>query len=249
MENDSKLLLAKANDIVRLRDLRCIPKFLGFLTPFEAAIIESEIKAPNTFFFGGYPTAERRVFAALPDYVLDPLAEFPISAVKFEYRKIDVLSHRDFLGAFVGAGVTRDSIGDICMGEGFALAFLLNDVAEYLSEQVTKVGRCGVTSKILPMDCLNDFLPHPKTTSLNFTVSSLRLDAVLSGLTGCSRSKAENFIKEGFVFVNSFQISKVTKLIQNGDFITLRGTGKFQIIDCNGISKKGRIFILAEKYI
>lgn len=249
MENDSKLLLAKANDIIRLRDLRNIPKFSTFLTPSEAAVIDSHIKAPNCFFFGGYANAERRMFAALPEYISEPFNEFPISALKFEYRKVDVLSHRDFLGSFMATGITRDSVGDIFINDGLALAFVTNEIAGYLLEQIKKIGRVGVSTTIVDICDVGDFLLQPKRMPLNFTVSSLRLDAIISGLIGCSRTKAENYIKEGLVFVNSFEITKVTKIIKSGDFITLRGTGKFLITDCNGVSKKGRQIIAAEKYI
>ena len=249
MENEAKLILAKANDLVRIRDLRSIPKFSGFLTPSEAAVIEAGIKARNCYFFGGYSQAERRIFAALPDYVIEPFKEFPISALKFEYRKIDKLSHRDFLGAFMSTGITRDTIGDISVSDGCAVAFVTNDIARYLTEQIEKIGKVGVSSQIFDINELDDFLISPKTLSLNFTVSSLRLDAVLSGLVGCSRSKAESFIKDGLVYINSFEVTKSTKQVKAGDFITLRGVGKFLIAGSNGVSKKGREIIAAEKYI
>ena len=249
MENETKLLLAKANDLVRLRDLRNIPKFSAFLTPSEAAVIEKGITAPNCCFFGGYPEAERQIFAAMPEYIDNPLIEFPIRALKFEYRKADVLSHRDFLGSFMATGITRDSIGDICIGEGYTTAFVTNDIAPYLLEQISKIGRVGVSAQLLSISNASDLFPPPKTISFNFTVSSIRLDAVLSGLVGCSRSRADSYIKEGLVFINSFEVTKSTRQIKIGDRITLRGTGKFLIADCKGVSKKGREIIVAEKYI
>jgi len=249
VDTESKLFLAKINDLIRIRDLRNIPKFSGFLSPFEATIIENSVRYSNCRFFGGYSDAERRIFGALPDYVTEPLEEFPIVALKFEYRKVDVLSHRDFLGSFMATGISRDKIGDICVGEGFAIAFVASEISEYLIEQIVKIGRVGVLVKSIPINSVNDYLKHPKTVSLNFTVSSLRLDAVLSGLVGCSRNKSECYISEGKVFVNSFEVTKPTKQIKAGDYITLRGTGKFLIVACNGVSKKGREIITAEKYI
>ena len=249
MENESKLFLAKINDLVRIRDLRNIPKFSAFLTPAEAAAVESGVKAHNCYFYGGYPDAERRIFASLPDYVTDPFDEFPITALKFQYRKVDILSHRDFLGSFMATGISRDTIGDIRIGEGTAVAFVTNEIADYLLEQISKIGRIGVSVEKIDINKVCDYFGQPKTIPLNFTVSSLRLDAVLSGLVGCSRSKAETFISEGKVFVNSFEVTKVTKQIKAGDYVTLRGTGKFLIISCNGITKKGREIITAEKYI
>ena len=249
MENESKLLLAKINDLIRIRDLRNIPKFSGFLSPAEATIVETSVKAYDCCFYGGYSNAERRMFGALPDYVSEPFEEFPITALLFEYRKVDVLSHRDFLGSIMATGISRDTIGDISIGTGFAIVFVAVEIAEYLIEQIVKIGRVGVAVKKIPTNSINDYLEQPKTVILNFTVPSLRLDAVLCGLVGCSRSKAEACINEGKVFVNSFEITKATKQIKPGDYITLRGTGKFLIKSCNGLSKKGREIITAEKYI
>ena len=249
MEENSKLFLAKINDLVRIRDLRNIPKFSAFLTPAEAAVIEANVKSPNCFFFGGYTDAERRMFGVMPDYIVEPFSEFPITALEFEYRKVDILSHRDFLGSFMATGISRETIGDIRIGTGYAIAFVTNEIAKYLMEQISKIGKVGVTVKTVDISNVNDYFENPKTFSLSFTVSSLRLDAVLCGLVGCSRSKAETYIKEGLVFVNSFEVTKNTKQIKSGDYVTLRGTGKFLITACDGITKKGRMIVTAEKYI
>lgn len=249
MENESKLFLAKINDLIRIRDLRNIPKFSGFLSPSEAAIIENAVRAPNCFFFGGFLNAERRIFGALPSYVDDPFTAFPITALKFSYRKVDELSHRDFLGSFMATGISRETIGDIRVGAGSTVAFVADEISGYLMEQIVKIGRVGVSVEKIDITSVNNCFEQAQTLSFDFTVSSLRLDAVLCGLVGCSRSKAEDHIVDGKVFVNSFEVTKATKQIKAGDFITLRGKGKFLIVSCKGITKKGRVIITAEKYI
>ena len=249
MLSESKLLLDKIRDLIRIRDLRNIPKFSSFLTPAEAAIVDATFKGHNCFFYGGYDDAERRMYGAIPDYITDFKDEFPITALNFEYRKTFKLSHRDFLGSFMATGISRETIGDIRVDEGRTIAFVSDDIADYLLNQITKIGRVGVSVQKVDIQNIASFFEQPKTVSLSFTVSSLRLDAVLSGLVGCSRNKAESYIKEGLVFVNSFEVLKVTKQIKSGDVITLRGTGKFLIASCNGLTKKGREIILAEKYI
>lgn len=249
METELKIVLAKAKDIVRLRDLRNIPKFSGFLTPAEAALIMSSVKEPDCLFFGGYPDAERCMFGAMPEYVTDPFKEFPIKALKITFRKVDVLSHRDFLGSFMATGISRDTVGDILVGEGIALAFVTEEIAQYLDEQITKIGKVGVLTEVISVDDVEDVFPKAKTIPIRFTVSSLRLDAVLSGLTGFSRTKSDSLISDGLVFVNSFEVTKSTKQIKCGDRITLRGVGKFVITQSGDVTKKGREVIVAEKYI
>ena len=249
MDSEVKILLAKAKDLVRIRNLRNIPKFSGFLTPSEAALILSSLKEPGCCFFGGYPDAQRCMFGALPEYITEPFSEFPIKALKITYRKVDILSHRDFLGSFMATGISRDRIGDIRVGEGIAFAYVTQEIALYLAKQITKIGKVGVATEVISVGEVEDILPKPKTLPLKFTVSSLRLDAVLSGLTGCSRTKSEKYISEGLVFVNSFEVTKATKQIKCGDRITLRGVGKFVITQSGEVTKKGREIVVAEKYI
>lgn len=249
MEQTVKLLLAKANDCVRLAELRSVPKFTGFLSPGEAAEIAQAIRAPGTLFYGGYADAERRMFGALPDYITEPEQTFPIRAIRFSYRSADTLSHRDVLGAVMATGLSRDRIGDIRFGEAAAIVFVAEEVAPYLLEQITTIGRVGVKAEALSLESVCDVLPPPKRKELSFTVSSARLDAVVSGLVGCGRSKAEQWIEEGLVFVNAFAVTKSTRHVQANDQISIRGVGKFVITAFAGLSKKGREIITAEQYI
>ncbi len=249
VESEIKLLRAKAEDCLRLCAMRNIPKFLGFLSPGEAAELHAAITAPNAYFFGGYPLAERRMFGALPDYITTPQEAFPIASIRISFRKADVLSHRDVLGTIMATGITREKVGDIRFGEGFALVFTADEIADYLVEQIKKIGRVGVTVQRLTAKEIELTLPPPKKEPISFTVSSPRLDAVVAGLTGCSRSKVDEWIENGLVFVNSFAVYKTTGKIQAGDTVTIRKIGKFIIVKTGSFSKKGREIILAEKYI
>lgn len=249
MDQQIKLLIAKAEDAVRLCRLRNSPKFWGFLSPGEQTVIASSVKGEGTRFYGGYDDAERRMFGALPDYIDDVSSSFPIVAINFSYPSSYKLSHRDVLGSVMATGINREKVGDIRFGDGLAVVLVADDIANYLKEQIKKIGNVGVVAEITPVGEALSFLPPPSTVPLNFTVSSPRLDAIVSGLTGCGRSKAELMISDGLVFVNSFEVSKVTKQIKAGDKITLRGIGKFEITGSGSFSKKGREIITAKKYI
>lgn len=249
MEQEIKLLIAKARDTVRLCEVRNTPKFMGFLSLSESSEIRKNIKEPNIVFFGGYDDAERRMFGALPEYLKGSYDAFPIDALKIFYRKVDKLSHRDVLGSFMATGITRDKIGDIRFGDGFALAFVANEISDYLIEQVSKIGRVGVEITKLPIDEVQNVFPPSQFEDMSFTVSSPRLDAIVSSLLGLSRTKAEQMIIDGVVFVNSFAITKSIKKVQSGDKITVRGYGKFIITETGALSKKGREIIRAKKYI
>ena len=81
-----------------------------------------------------------------------------------------------------------------------------------------------------------------------FTVSSLRLDCVISAVFSLSRNQATEFIEQKLVRVNSFVAEKPTKQITEGDKISVRGKGKFTLKLLSGETKKGRLKIIVEKY-
>ena len=249
MEQDIKLLIAKAEDTVRLSELRNSPKFMGFLSVSEATEISKAVKNSKALFFGGYDDAERRMFGVVPEYIEPPTSAFPIEVIEIKYRKVDALTHRDVLGSLMATGITRDKVGDIRFGDGFALVFVASEISDYLVEQVTKIGRVGVSLAKIPLKDVYKSFPPPEFEDITFTVSSTRLDAIISGLVGLSRTKAEQIIIDGLVFVNSFEVTKAIKKIKISDKITVRGYGKFLITETGNFSKKGREIIRAKKYI
>ena len=249
MEQEIKLLLAKAEDTVRLSEVRNVPKFLGFLTPTEASSVLKHIGTGKALLFGGYDGAERNMLGIIPQYIEQPFSVFPITPIGIYYREQDTLSHRDVLGAFMSQGIKRSLIGDILFAKGFAVAFVANEIVDYLITQVTKIKNVGVRLKTIEDERELILVSSPKTQPLSITVSSPRLDAVVSGLAGLGRGKAEELIKNGLVFVNSFEVLKGTVKVTTQDVITIRGVGRFVIREMGCFSKKGREIIKAEKYV
>lgn len=250
MEVQQKLLVAKALDAIRISGLRNIPKFVGFLSPGEASAIKQGIgNNPSTFFFGGYDGAERTVFGVLPDYLGEDLTAFPVTALQITFNENFLLSHSDVLGALMSSGVDRSTVGDILISSGQVIVFVLEEMAEYFINQIDKIRNIGVSIKKLENLKNVSIIHNPKREAFSFTVSSLRLDAVVSGLTGIGRSKSEQLIADGLVFINSFEALKPTKKVQQGDILTVRRYGKFKIAQTGALSKKGREIISAEKYI
>lgn len=249
MKAEGKLLTARINDILRLSNEKNSPKFSAFLSLDEQSEIMPLVLSGKAYLFGGYEDAERKMFGALPDYVTNPKQAFPITAVRFVYPKEYTLSHRDVLGSLMALGIKREGVGDICFSEGVATVFVTNELSDYILTQITKIGRVGVKAKaLLPEDDAQTF-DAPATKDITFTVSSPRIDAILGALTGCSRTKADQLIKDGLVFVNSVVVTKPTKQIAANDKITVRGTGKFIITGSGNYSKKGREIITAKKYL
>ena len=116
-DRENKLLVARAEDAVRLSELRHVPRFVGFLDERQQGLLRKRFgDDPHIGFFGGYPAAQRVFFGAF-DGEPDPDA-FPVVSLHFRYREQAALSHRDFLGTFMAGGIRRETVGDILCRPG-----------------------------------------------------------------------------------------------------------------------------------
>ncbi len=240
------LLIARIEDTAAISEKTQKPKFLGFLSHEESALAKDVLKnrAIRFDFFGGYKGAQRVILGAFPEWVTEP--EYPICAITFGFRKSDTLRHKDFLGSLMALGLKREAVGDILIEEGRAVAFVLEEICEFIISQITTIGRTGVTltkgfSEPLPKeDVLEDF---------SVTIASQRLDCVVSALAGVSRSQAAAIIAEGRVSVNSAIVEKATKSVTDGEVISIRGKGKFIISSLLDKTRKNRIILKYKKYV
>lgn len=138
MGGERELLLAKLRDAVRTARRR--PCFLGFLDESQAAFCREALRRePGEYLlWGGYEGAERVMAGFFPDYMEPAYEDFPISALTFSYRPGDKLSHRDFLGSFMGLGIERSVIGDLLVEEGRTVAFVRREMERYFLESLRK---------------------------------------------------------------------------------------------------------------
>lgn len=242
---ETELLRARISDTAEICHRTNKPKFFGFLSKEESVLAEKTLSKTNVKFAlnGGYDGAERVVLGCFPDYVED--FSFPITAVCFTYRKTDTLRHRDFLGSLMGLGLKRETVGDILVEEGRAVAFVSDEVVNYIVTQLDKVGRTGVK---VTVGCDFDLPKKDSLTEHSVTVASERLDCVVSALVGVSRNTAAELISQGLVSVNSAVCEKQTKNILQGDAVTVRGKGKFIIDGIDGRTRKNRIILKFKKY-
>ena len=243
---DRELLLARAEDIADRAYKAATPSFLGFLNEEEVAIVSAHLKKQNIkhIFFGGFEEAVRRYLCCLPDWCEE--CEFPITAVSFAFRDCYPLSHRDFLGALMSLGITRECVGDILIEKGRAVAFLSRDIAPFAISQIEKVGNVGVDLKegfSLPLPGFSEKAEFCET------VASLRLDNIVAALCSVSRSEAARLIEEKRVSISGILQEKVSKTVSSGDKISIKGKGLFEILDSSSLSKKGRIILKYQKYV
>ena len=246
---EEKLFLERIRDLVELCDQRGIPRFSAFLDERQQRIARSAGSLPGVTcgFWGGFPEAERKLFYALPDYCSpeDP-SLYPIRTLTASFPRQYSLSHRDFLGALMNLGLRREAIGDILVGEGTAVLFLWEPVADLVLTELTKAGRVGLR---LTEGCPDELPAAHAFQELAGTVSSMRLDCVTALLTRESRDSAARLIRSGLVTVNSAAEQSVSFQVREGDKIAVRGHGKFVVREIGAPTKKDRLHITCLKYL
>ena len=88
-----------------------------------------------------------------------------------------------------------------------------------------------------------------RVRELRDTVMRLRLDAVAATGFGLSRTKAAELIASGRVQVNHRECTKGDQMLNQGDVVTARGFGKFELSQVGGQSRKGRTAIVVKRYL
>lgn len=248
MTNENALLIARLDDIITASAKKQYPTFIGFLNEQQISVLTQHLKkskVSNYRFFGGYENSDRCLLGiSFGDYIEDYY--YPITGISFKYKPEYKLSHRDFLGSLMGLGLKREAIGDILTGDGYTVIFIKDEIKKYVLSQIQKIGSVGVVTEewdnyTLPIK--NEF------ENISCTISSARLDNIVSALVGLSREKSATHIKQGLVFVNSVAVDNLSYTIKTGDKISIRGKGKFIVGDFSGLTKKGRLKLTVQKYI
>jgi RNA-binding protein YlmH len=251
---DDRLLLAKVLDRAEQAQNRNVPAATDFLTPqqlVQAVDLLRLAGLPETGYvrLGGYEGAERNLLLFLPDWMEaeDAETQTPIRCLRASFREEYKLSHRDFLGSLMGIGIVREKIGDILVGPDSADLMVLESVAEFLRQSWDSAGKAKLTVTEIPPEYVH--IPEVKCQEVRDTVSSLRLDAVVSSGFKMARGKASELIASGRVQVNWRECTKGDKFLAAGDTVSARGFGKFQLTEVGGTTRKGRTSIVLKRYV
>lgn len=249
---EERMTLARVLDKYEQSHQRNLPTETGFLSPQEQAAAKALLAAAGVregyCFYGGFEGAERCKLLFAPDWM--DVEELPtqcgIAAVQCRFYEGDKLSHRDFLGSLMGLGLVREKIGDILVRSGSAVILADTSVEEFLLREYISAGRTKLSVSALPLAEL--IPPEKKQRDIRDTVMSLRLDSVCSSGFSVSRAKAADLITAGKVELNWRLCQKADKTVAEGDVISCRGLGKFEVAEVGGLSKKGRTNLLLKRY-
>lgn len=248
----------------------------AFLTPREAkyarAALSHRLAAGTALLFGGPADAERVRAVLLPEYLegltdpvslaADPCAALAaagfddvcgtltsaVCAVRIRGSGYKTLSHRDYLGSILGAGLDRDAVGDIIVENDCTASVLCGSrIADFLTTNLERIGADAVRTERLPAG------EYPRaerrTRPISDTVASERLDCVVAALCNLSRDKAQTLIRAGLCEMDYESVDACDARVEPPAVISCRGYGKFRVLPFEGETKKGRIRLRAEQYV
>ncbi len=244
---EEKELLRRAEDLSRRSIRKWEITHTGFLTPAEKLLLKRQFRPePGCImsFQGGYKDAERSVAVFCPEDTTEPEPKEVLHVIRYR-SYFGQPGHRDYLGALLASGVSRDRLGDILIDGDEAWIFCLSGIVDHLTG-IERIGRISVKAEEVPLNAVH--IPKRETKAVSFTVQSARVDAVAAGMFRLSRSRCADMIREGLLTLNYSVCEKTDAEIREGDIISVRGLGKGVVAEFGGNSRKGRQFVKAELF-
>lgn len=268
-EKENQILCKRFVELARSADYKYMNTFTSFLTLNEVSLFYQNVRdLPDVPYsiFGGSIDSERKMicfhgeshqvehatFTSNHNELTFSLEEyrdiFPIVCIHItplNQKFSEDLNHRDFLGAIMNLGIERDVLGDIFLKENDGYVFCDEKISDYIVETLTKVKHTNVSCKKIQLE---EFNLTPDFIDLTGTVTSVRLDAVISTAFKTSRSQITGFVEGGKVFVNGKETLSNSYQLKENDIVSVRGMGKFLYVGTTYQTKKGRYSIHVKRY-
>lgn len=245
---DEDLLKKRILELRKRAEFSYRTEFTDFLTLSEIETAKTVLAGSNYMFYGGNPDAERRMLCIAEENMEITEEIFPIRMIHITPTNLkfaEQLTHRDVLGSVLGLGLERCVIGDIFLKDKDVFLFCKENMASFLTENLQKVRHTNVSCVVLdenPTEFEREFVRMERTVAAN------RLDTVAAAAFGLSRNRISSAISSGKVFINGREILSASVVVKEGDIISLRGEGKVRLKEIGGLTKKGRICVVLERY-
>ena len=223
------------------------PKVTDFLDPRQQYILSAIIGKNSDIKMSFYPaqeSVERKRCILYPDYFEPSQSDYGVTLFEINYpQKFVTLEHRQILGSLMSIGLKREKFGDILMNGDRVQMITASEIADFVEMNFQEVGRNKVTLEKVPLDRMVHSSEEWREALT--TVSSLRLDVILSALYNVSRQKVQTLIAGGVVKVNWRVVESPAFEVAEGDVFSMRGHGRSKLISIEGKTKKDKFRIAA----
>lgn len=222
-------------------------RMTNFLNEMEQnVVLQSEQEFPVAVsLFGGNAVCERKiaVFGAEEEFGYSPTMPITLLRIVPVSKKFaDVLTHRDVLGAVMNLGIEREMIGDIYVKDKEGYIFCMEQMADYIIEQLCKIRHTIVQLKRVELIEAAQ-LSLAEGESRQLLVSSLRLDAVVAAVYHLSRQESQQLIREKRVFLGGRLNENNSGIVKENSMVSVRGKGRFYFEGVEYVTKKKKLRI------
>lgn len=213
----------------------------SFLSLYEQETAKRICSGYSLCFDGGYPEAEKKRLL-ISEFDMDLKPE--VCCVKADLPKFGKeITHQQVLGTLMHEGIKREALGDfVCTPEAVWI-FCTPSIGKFICEQIPRIGSQMVNFH----ETEPDDMPVPEKETILVNVPSLRTDAIVGALAHCSRAKAVDMIRQGFVKVNDIVLEDNGRMCDN-DVISVRRTGRFLFVGEVNRTRKDRLVLEFQKY-
>lgn len=154
--------------------------------------------------------------------------------------------HQDILGSIFSHQINKNLFGEIVMMDGNFYITILSSMKDYFTSFFTMIGNQKITLKEVPLETVSSYQYQFITKKI--MVPSMRIDVVLAKLLGTSRRIVIEKMKVNEV-VRNYEVVKNKALeLKEGDILSIRRYGKYQIAEKEGTTKKGNQILIVKKY-
>ncbi len=209
-----------------------------FLNPHEqklACQLVNQFLELHYILDGGIEPSEQKIILIGPDF-MDLKGEEKVNLYKGSWS--GTFSHRDILGSVLSLGVQRKKIGDIFFTEDAFYIAVKAELGNFLEFNLSKIKRNKISLEKVSSSEVSR--PKPHYEQKDVTVSSERLDAVISEFYNLSRKQTAQLLQRERVKLNYCPETKASVLLNRKDLVSVRKKGRFIYDGILSKTKKGR---------
>lgn len=239
---EERVVIDSLADYISQAQAEYRPVLTHFLDPRQQHIAQFLLQDDNLIKVtaeGGTKEAERKRLLFYPTYYEPTLADFELQLLEINYpTKFVTLTHGQVLGTLANCGLERDVLGDIITDLTHWQIIVQENISDYLVQQVERIGKTNVR---LEKRQLSEMVSQHNDWGIEtLSVSSLRIDTVISGVYNISRKRVKDLINAKKVQLNWMVSEKPDTEVGLLDIISVRGFGRIKLQDILGMSKRGK---------
>lgn len=217
-------------------------RLLDFLDPRQQEIVTQLANYDgqvSVSLNGGIESAERKRAIISPPYYIPEETDYELAYFELIYPdKFFNIEHRQLLGSLMNLGIVREKFGDLVVNEKEIQFVVANEIADFVQINLQSVGRAKV--KVNPIKKTEMNISEEEWNIHSGTVSSMRIDAVLSEIFNVSRAKAATYIQKGAVKVNWKVVEQAAYECCEHDTLSVRGLGRAKVLSIDGQTRKNK---------